>query len=94
MTSSMRVVFTRLKKVFYYSSYSCCSLTIMSTLFMGYLLQSVPVIAAYLCYANAPIRVKGQFLSDFIKEMIEAIKPTQLHTPQRDTLSMKHIHKV
>lgn len=50
---------------------------------MGYLLQSIPVFAAYLCYANAAIRVQGQFLSDFIKEMIEAIKPAQLHP--RDT---------
>lgn len=41
MTSSMRVVLTRLKNAFYYSCFSCCSLTIISTLFLGYLLQSI-----------------------------------------------------
>lgn len=61
---------------------------------MVYLLQSIPVFAAYLCYANAAppraaaLRVQGQFLSDFIKEMIEAIKPTQLHSLQRHTLTV------
>lgn len=60
----------------------------MSTLFMEYLLQSIPAFAAYLCYANTAIRVQGQFLSDFIKEMIEAIKPTQLHTLQRHALEV------